>query len=72
MHNPLPGYQVCVEGLPSFLSLNFHLLPIGQTLQKHAYLNILKILPPKTWKFFDEKKNDIFHISAQNIDLGTR
>ena len=36
-------------------------------LRKHAYSNILKILPPKNEnvqiKFFD-----IFHISAQNID----
>ena len=35
----------------------------GVTLQKHAYSNILKILPPKN-------ENDIFHISAQNIDCG--
>ena len=37
-------------------------------LRKHAYLNILKISPPKT-KFLD-KNSDIFHISAQNIDCG--
>ena len=24
------------------------------------------------WKFSDKKKTDIFHISAQNIDCGTR
>ena len=29
------------------------------------------ILPPKKWKFSD-KNSDIFHISAQNIDCGTR
>ena len=35
--------------------------------RKHAYSNILKILPPKT-DFFQIKNIDIFHISAQNID----
>ena len=39
------------------------------SLQKHAYSNILKILPPKT-ESFQIKKSDIFHISAQNIDCG--
>ena len=38
-------------------------------LRKHAYSNILKILPPKTEKF-QIKNSDIFHISAQNIDYG--
>ena len=42
---------------------------IETTLRKHAYSNILKILPPKKWKFSD-KNPDIFHISAQNIDCG--
>ena len=40
-----------------------------RTLRKHAYSNILKILPTKKWKFSD-KNSDIFHISAQNIDCG--
>ena len=40
------------------------------TLQKHAYSNILKILPPKNLKNSDKKKSDIFRISAQNIDCG--
>ena len=39
------------------------------TLRKHAYSYILKILPPKNWKFSDEN-SVIFHISAQNIDCG--
>ena len=39
------------------------------SLWKHAYSNILKILPPKKWKFSD-KNSDVFHISAQNIDCG--
>ena len=38
-------------------------------LRKHAYSNILKILPPENGNFSD-KKSDIFHISAQNIDCG--
>ena len=37
--------------------------------EKHAYSNILKIWPPKKWKFLD-KNSDVFHISAQNIDCG--
>ena len=42
---------------------------ISSSLRKHAYSNILKILPPKKWKFSD-KNSDIFHNSAQNIDCG--
>ena len=38
-------------------------------MKKHTYSNILKILPPKKWKFSD-KNSSIFHISAQNIDCG--
>ena len=38
-------------------------------LQKHAYSNILKILPPKN-ESFQIKNSDIFHISAQKIDCG--
>ena len=52
------------------VSLPNHIFPgQGHTLRKHAYSNILKILPPKKWKFSD-KNSDIFHISAQNIDCG--
>ena len=39
------------------------------SLRKHAYSNILKILPPKN-ENFQIKNSDIFHISAQNIDCG--
>ena len=39
------------------------------TLRKHAYLNILKIFPPK-YENVQIKNSDIFHISAQNIDCG--
>ena len=38
-------------------------------LRKHAYSNILKILPPKN-ENFQIKNSDIFHSSAQNIDCG--
>ena len=38
-------------------------------LRKHAYSNILKILPPKN-ENFQIKKSDIVHISIQNIDCG--
>ena len=40
-----------------------------RTLRKHAYSNILKILPPKH-ENFQITNSDIFHISAQNIDCG--
>ena len=40
-----------------------------QPLRKHAYSNIVKILPPKN-ETFQIKNSDIFHISAQNIDCG--
>ena len=43
---------------------------LDKALRKHAYSNILKILPPKNESFLI-KNSDIFHISAQNIDCGT-
>ena len=39
-------------------------------LRKHAYSNMLKILPPKIETFQIKKNSDIFHISDQNIDCG--
>ena len=39
------------------------------TLRKHAYSNILKILPRKN-ENFQIKSSDIYHISGQNIDCG--
>ena len=42
---------------------------IWVSLRKHAYSNILKILPQKN-ENFHIKKSDVFHISAQNIDCG--
>ena len=42
---------------------------VRKPLRQHAYSNILKILPPKT-ENFQIKNSEIFHHSAQNIDLG--
>ena len=39
------------------------------SLRKHAYSNVLKILPPKNEKF-QMKNSDTFYISVQNIDCG--
>ena len=44
---------------------------ICEPLQKHAYSNILKMLPSNN-ENFQIKNSDIFHISAQNIDCGRR
>ena len=41
-----------------------------KSLGKHAYSNILKILPSKT-ENFQIKNSDIFHNYAQHIDCGT-
>ena len=41
----------------------------GWSLRKHAYTNILKILPPKN-ENFQINISDIFQISTQNIDCG--
>ena len=41
------------------------------TLRKHAYSNIMKILPRKN-ENFQIKISDIFHISARNIDCVTQ
>ena len=38
-------------------------------LRKHAYSDILKILPPKN-EIFKIRNSDILHISAQNRDCG--
>ena len=51
------------------MSENALLDKCAQPLRKHAYSNILKILPPKIWKF-QIKNSDIFHIFAQNIVCG--
>ena len=40
-----------------------------RSLGKHAYSNILRILPPKN-ENFQTKNSGSFHIPAQNIDCG--
>ena len=42
----------------------------ASSLRKHAYSNILKILPPKKIEKIQIKISDIFHISFQNTDCG--
>ena len=43
------------------------------TLQKHAYLNIQKMSPQKKkTENYQIKSSDNIHISAENIDCGTR
>ena len=51
-----------------FLTLRL-IINLSLALPKHAYSNILKILPPKN-ENFQIKNSNIFHISAQNIDCG--
>ena len=46
-----------------------HVCLFNFSLRKHAYSNILKILPPEN-ENFQLKNPNIFHISAQNIDCG--
>ena len=63
-----------VKELNRFRSLNLKHVVKGvrtvcRSFRKHAYSNILKILPPKN-ENFQIKNSDIFHISAQNIDCG--
>ena len=54
------------SGRPCFINAAFLVyLP----LRKHAYSNLLKILPSKN-KHFQIKNSDMFRISAQNIDCG--
>ena len=62
--NPL---YTCIHSIWVFcISLGTY----GHTpLRKHAYSNILKILPLKK-ENFQIKNSDIFHISAQSIDYG--
>ena len=43
--------------------------PYGFTLRKHAYSNILNILPPKH-ENVQIKKSDNLHITGQNIHCG--
>ena len=60
--------QGCSGEFP-LLSSGMMLLFACFSLQKHAYSNIMKILPPKN-ENFQIKNSEFFHISAQNIDCG--
>ena len=61
--NNIPHFVASDMGLHYFCSgLNY-------PLQKHAYSNILRILPLKN-ENFQMKNSGSFHISAQNIDCG--
>ena len=57
-----PFYAVDVKKAAGICFLVTFFLWKSNPLRKHAYSNILKILPPK------DKNSDIFHISTQNID----
>ena len=69
------SYQVCTrEQIPhkrTKIEVSFSLTSscYCNALRKHAYSNILKILPPKN-EIFQIKNDDIFYTSAQNIDCG--
>ena len=54
-----------IASMQTILSTNI----ICFSLRKHAYSNILKILPPKH-ENFQIKNPDIFYTSAQSIDCG--
>ena len=65
--------MTCSEShLTVFILKNTNRIPtvyiVTMTLQKDAYLNILKFLPQKKNESFQVKNSDIFHISAQNIE----
>ena len=68
-------YTVCqcpfhwTRGINGLRANSFFRREQKQSLRKHAYTNILKILQPKK-EIFQIKNSDIFHISAQNIDCG--
>ena len=51
------------------MTTSFRTNAIVVTLRKHAYSNILRILPPKN-ENFRMKNSGSFHISAENIDCG--
>ena len=61
-----PKYVVLLSVPRPFLTCNSSL---SVPLRKHAYSNILKILPPNN-ENFQINKSDIFHISAQNVNCG--
>ena len=72
MESKGPDETVCMRRMDilHMLDGSFSLDAAQVTLRKHAYTNILKILPPKNENFQVKKKSDFFLISAQNIDCG--
>ena len=68
-------HNVCFHRHTSIIILTLNIgtpcpltiLSNSYSLRKHAYSNILKILPPKN-ENFQIQNSDIFHVSAQNID----
>ena len=62
-------FKILLYYFPHKVGFDFSCTLSGKTLRKHAYLNILKILPPKN-ENFQIKNSYILHISYQNIDCG--
>ena len=65
----LPPQTICWAYYLQVVHISSHTLIFENTLWKHGYSNILKILPSKN-ENFQIKNSDIFHITAQNIDCG--
>ena len=71
-------YCVCFVKICSYFWLLFVIVALSTTtvanaphaLWKHAYSNILKIVPQKKNENFQIKNCNIFYISAQSIDCG--
>ena len=60
---------VCISIFISRENFKQQQMTFLKSLRKHAYSNLLRILPPKN-ENFQMKNSDIFLISAQNIDCG--
>ena len=52
------------------LSMECNFTTFYLALRKHAYSNILKILPPKKTENFQIRNSDTFHILLKNTDCG--
>ena len=61
--------RICPTTRFSIGYMNHNVKTLRLSLRKHAYSNILKLLPPKIEKN-QIKNSDIFNISAQNVDCG--
>ena len=70
------NFRISVQNIDCGYSLEPPLLcyfcgqPLSRLLRKHAYSNILRILPPKKNENFQMKNSGSVRISAQNIDCG--